>query len=126
MAVTPYLGIAHIASSQNQKEVTANAAFDQLDAAANAVLAVAMADADKVLSAASFTSSAVFECTGADTADRHLTVPNTMRVFIVNNKTTGGHNVIVKTAGSGGTVTVAAGTPQLVYCDGANNIVAVS
>ena len=123
---TPNLGISHIASNQNQKEIVANLAFDQLDAAANGVLGVAMADADKVLSAASFTGAAAFECTGADTADRHLTVPNTMRVFIVNNKTTGSHNVIVKTAGSGGTVTVAAGTPQLMYCDGANNIVAVS
>jgi hypothetical protein len=135
---SPDLAIAHIAASQNQKEVTANAAFDQLDSSVNGLLQVAMGDADQTAifiataspplpaSATNFTAFGQFECTGALTADRHIIVPNTMRRFVVNNKTTGGHNVVVKTAGSGGTVAVAAGTPQLVYCDGANNIVAVS
>lgn len=123
---TPNLGIAHIAANQNQPEVTANTAFDALDNAENGLLSVAMADADQTPTAAQFYSAGVIECTGADTADRHLIVPNTKRVFIVNNKTTGGHNIIVETSSPGGTVTVAAGTPQLMYCDGANNIVAVS
>jgi len=30
---SPFLAITHIAASQNQKEVTANAAFDALDVA---------------------------------------------------------------------------------------------
>jgi hypothetical protein len=123
---TPYLGIAHIAANQNQPEVTANSAFDALDGADNGLLSVAMADADQTPTAANYYANGIFECTGALTADRHLIVPNTKRRFIVNNKTTGGHNIIVETAAPAGTAIVAAGTPQLVYCDGADNIVAVS
>jgi len=123
---TPNLGIIHIATNQNSKEITANSAFDALDNAQNGKLSVAMADADQALTAGQFASAGIFECTGALTADRHLTVPNTLRVFIVNNKTTGGHNIIVKAGSGATTVNVAAGTPQLVYSDAANNIVAVS
>jgi hypothetical protein len=126
MSNSPNLGIALLQQSQNSKYVTVNGAIDALDNAMNGKLAVAMADADQTLTAGQFAGAAVFECTGADTADRHLIVPNTLRVFLVNNKTTGGHNIIVETASPSGTVTVAAGTPQLVYCDASNNIVAVS
>ena len=123
---TPNLAIAHIVAGQNQPEVTANTAFDALDNAENGLFSQAMADADQTPTAAQFYGAGVIECTGALTANRHLIVPNTKRVFIVNNKTTGGHSIIVETAAPSGTVSVAAGTPQLMYCDGANNIVAVS
>lgn len=123
---TPYLGIAHIVANQNQPDVTANAAFDALDGASNGVLQVALSGASVTLTAAQFDGYGILECTGALTANCNLIVPNTMRRFVVNNKTTGGHNVVIETAAPAGTVSVVAGTPQLVYCDGANNIVAVS
>lgn len=121
---SPNLGIVHVASAQSQKEVVVNAAVDALDKASNGKLSVAMADANQTLSAAQFTGSGIFECTGAMTANRNLTVPNTLRVFIVNNKTTGGFSVVVK-SGSGSTVSVGAGAQQL-YCDAAGDIVSVA
>lgn len=122
---TPNLAIAHIQAAQAQKEVTANAAFDAFDGAITGKFTQAMADADQTPSTANALSHRIFECTGALTADRKLIFPNTSKDYIVNNKTTGGHNITVK-AGAGATVNVAAGTPQLVYCDGSTNVVAVA
>ena len=79
-----------------------------------------MADADQTPSSANALSHAVIQCTGALTADRHLILPNVKKIYAVNNQTTGSHNVVVKTAGSGTTVSIAAGA-KWVYCDGANN-----
>ena len=121
---TPNLGIAHIVANQNQPEVTANAAFDAFDGALTDVFSQAMADADQTPSTANAMSHMVIECTGAPTADRHLILPNTKKVYGINNKTTGGHNIIVETAAPAGTVSVAAGSPKIVYCDGANNFTA--
>jgi hypothetical protein len=126
MSSSPNLGIALLAQSQNLKYVTVNAAIDALDNAGNGVAGIAMGNANQTLTAAQFTGSQVFQCTGSDTANRNLTVPNTMRVFIVSNQTTGGFGVVVRTSTPGTTITVAAGTAQLLYCDGSNNIVAVS
>jgi hypothetical protein len=117
---TPNLGITHLAASQNQKEVTVNAAMDAFDGAISDVFSQAMADADQTPSSANALTHAVIECTGALTADRHLILPNSKKLYGVNNKTTGGHNVIVKTTSASATVSIAAGA-KWVYCDGANN-----
>lgn len=119
---TPNLGITHIAAGQTQKDVTANAAFDALDNASNGKLRVNFPDADVTLSSAQFSSAMVFECVGNNSADRKLIVPNSSRVFVVNNLTTGGHLVVVSAGGSGFTISVASPAPQLVYCDGNNNV----
>ena len=117
---TPNLGIAHIASAQSQKEVTANAAFDLFDGAISGVFTQAMADADQTPSSANALKNAVIQCAGALTADRHLILPNVPKIYAVNNQTTGSHNIVVKTSGSGTTVSIAAGA-KWVYCDGSNN-----
>lgn len=117
---TPNLGISHLAASQNQKEVTVNAGFDAFDAAITDVFSQAMADADQTPSSANALDHAVIECTGALTADRHLILPNVKKIYAVNNKTTGGHNIIVETASASATVSIAAGA-KWVYCDAANN-----
>jgi hypothetical protein len=117
---TPNLGITHLAASQNQKEVTVNAAMDAFDGAISDVFSQPMADADQTPSSANALTHAVIECTGALTADRHLILPNSKKLYGVNNKTTGSHNIIVKTASSSATVSIAAGA-KWVYCDGANN-----
>jgi|SRR5579864_1529580 len=117
---TPNLAIVHIATNQNSKEVTANSAFDSLDVAMTDVFTQAMADADQTPSTANALTHAVIQCTGALTADRHLILPNTKKIYAINNQTTGSHNIVVKTSGSGSTVSIASAA-KWVYCDGANN-----
>lgn len=123
---TPNLGIQHVVAAQNQPEVTVNAGFDEFDGAITDLFSQAMADADQTPSTANAMTHMVFECTGALTADRHLILPNTKKLYVINNKTTGGHNIIVETAAPAGTVSVAAGSPKIMYCDGANNFVAIT
>lgn len=117
---TPNLGITHLATAQNNKEVTVNSGFDAFDGAITDVSSQAMADADQTPSSANALAHAVIQCTGALTADRHLILPNVKKIYAVNNQTTGSHNIIVETASPGSTVSIAAGA-KWVYCDGANN-----
>ena len=119
---TPSLGISHVVSSQDAKEITANAAFDTLDKSVNGFVAVAMADANVTLTQAQLAAGFVFNCTGANSATRNLIVPATSRFFTVINSTTGGFGVLAKTpSGTGITVTTAMGA-TLLFCDGTNVI----
>lgn len=122
---TPYLGIIHIAASQNQKEVTANAAFDTLDAALNAEASFALTDAATALTLATFQmASLVLKLTGTLTANRNVIVPASARLFAILNASTGGHSVTVKTASGTGIAVFAANGYVLLYCDG-TNVVAI-
>ena len=56
------------------------------------------------------------------TAGRNIIVPNTSKMYIVQNSTTGTSAVTVKTSGGSG-VAVPKGSRALLYCDGANNVV---
>jgi len=119
---TPNLDISHIATNQNQKEATANAAFDELDGALTALLLKALpADADYTLTATEggeALGNIAFKITGTITADRNIIVPAKPKLYIVYNGTTGGFNLVIKTAaGTGVTVANAAGY-RVVYCDG--------
>ena len=123
---SPNLGIALLAESQSGKYVTMNNAIDALDGAITDVFVQAMADADQTPSTANAMAHAVIQCTGALTADRHLILPNTKKLYVVHNLTTGSHNVIAKTSSASATVTVEAAAIQQVYCDGANNFYAIA
>lgn len=130
MSTTPNLLAGHIASNQATKEVTANAAFDILDLALTNELVKAMADADLTLvDPTEARQNMVFTFTGALTADRHIVVPNSEKLYIVSNQTTGGHNLIFETVSDfvspfvfGTTVSVpSTNSPYLViYCDALN------
>jgi hypothetical protein len=122
---TPNLLLAHIAASQNQKEVTANATFDGLDTAICGKLPVAIPDANVTLTAAQALGNMLFVATGALTADRNLIVPTNQKPYILANQTTGGHNVIIKTASGTGISAANDGSYKLVFCDG-TNVVKVS
>jgi hypothetical protein len=125
MSAIDNLGITPIASSQAQKEITANEAFERLAGAVAEKLVVAMADADVTLTSAQGLANASFECTGALTAGRNLIVPTAShKLYDVANKTTGGYAVTVRTT-SGSGVAIAAGDEQVVRCDGAD-VVAVA
>ena len=120
---SPNLGIVHIAANQNQPEVSANAAFDALDDAVNLALSILMTDADFTMSQAQLAAAGVITMTGALTADRHVNLPvGVNRLFIFQNSTSGGRNLIVQVAGApGSTVTVpdAAGY-VILFSDGTN------
>ena len=120
---TPSLGIVHIAAAQNQKEITANEAFDRLDESVNAQFPIAMANADVTLVQADLASGGVLQLTGALTADRYINIPAIQRAFIVRNSTTGGFNLIVQVTGAAGaSVSVPVGALVALYCDSADVI----
>jgi len=116
---SPYILISHIAAAQDQKEVTANGAFDGIDAAINLKVGVPMTDADLTLTQLQLGGGFLFVLTGTLTATRNVIVPTVNRVFAIKNSTTGG-DVLVKTlAGTGITVTSAQGY-TILCCDGTN------
>lgn len=92
---TPNLAIPHVAASQNQKEVTINAAFDALDHATNREVQITYADADITLTSDQARRNAVIRCVGSMTARRRLTLPAGRRVLCVENRTSGGHSIEV-------------------------------
>lgn len=117
---TANLGLPYLVAAESQKTVQVNTDLDAIDGAIAGVFVQAMADADQTPSTANAMANNVIECTGALTADRHLILPNTKKGYWINNLTTGGHNIVVKTSGSGSTFSVASGK-SFTYCDGANN-----
>lgn len=117
---TPNLAIPHIATSQNQKEVTANDAFDALDNAMNRALSLAMADADLTLTATQANRNGLIVLTGALTASRILTLPANHRRLAIRNATSGGQEVRAKYAGSGAEVIIAPGATVLVQGNGSD------
>src|ERR1041385_6849477 len=124
---TPSLAITHIAAAQNQKEVTANAAFDALDNADNAEVSFACADADMTLTQAQLASGGCIKITGALTANRHVNLPANSRSFIFFNATSGGHNLIVQVTGApGATVSVSAAIGLIELFSDATNVVALT
>lgn len=118
MTQSPNLLIDHIAASQAQKEVTANAAFDALDKALCQLTIIALSDADLTLTDAQMLGNMALKFTGALTAARTITVPAHAKLLFVENGTSGGYFVSVKTP-SGAAITFATGERKLLYCDGA-------
>jgi hypothetical protein len=119
---TPNLAIVHIVASQNNKEVTANTAFDDLDVALTDLLVKALpADADYTFSSAEALTHMVIQVTGTISALRHMIVPTNKKLYAVMNNTTGGFALVFKTAsGTGVNVPVDATKYTWIYCDGTN------
>ena len=123
MSTTPNLLISLISSSQNNKETTANTAFNTFDGVLTALASVAMTDADYTFSdvtGATILNNAAYKMTGTLTSTRNVIVPTTPRQYLFKNATSGGHSITIKTSGGTG-VTLSAGSPfQILYCDGTN------
>lgn len=115
---TPNLAIPHIAASQNQKEVTANDAFNALDNSANRALGIAVGDADLTLTSDQANRNGLIVLTGALTAPRTVTLPANHRRLALRNATTGGFAVTAKYPGTGATVAVLPDTTALLQGDG--------
>jgi hypothetical protein len=61
--------------------------------------------------------NAVLVFTGTPTANCNVIAPSVNKVYIVSNQTTGGFNLNLKTSG-GNALPIAAGSKQLVFCNG--------
>lgn len=90
---------------------------------------VAMADANQTITTPDgLTGSGrkvYLTCTGALTANRNLVVPTANKNYVIENATTGGFSIVIKTtAGTG--ITVGAGLKRYVYADGTNVVEAIN
>lgn len=126
MTTTPNLLLDHIAASQAQKEVTANAAIDGLDKALCQLTPVALSDANLTLTDAQVIGSMALKFTGALTATRSITVPAHAKLLLVENATAGGYALSLSTP-SGTALTLGNGERKLLYGDGSDlKLIAVS
>jgi hypothetical protein len=82
---SPNLAIAHVAASQNQKEVTINDAVDALDRAMTDTLALDLSAGSLSLTAAQLRSAVVLHPLGALTGPAAVLVPQIRRVFALVN-----------------------------------------
>ena len=124
---TPNLALAHIAASQTQKEVTANAAFDALDTAITDQQSINCAGAADVTPSSTIVDAMVLLLTGLLTGSINLKLPAVKRPYIVRNTTTGAFTITVKTVAGGSTgVIVPQGTVAWVYSDGTNVLTVAS
>lgn len=117
---TPNLAIAHIAASQNQKEVTANDAFDRLDEAICGLAAISLSGQTSplVLSTTTALRSAVLQLDPSHPGGGfEVVVPSNRKPYTVRNLS-GGAVTLRTAAGSG--VSVADGQVKLLYADGAD------
>lgn len=122
MATTPNLEITHIVSSQSQKEVTANTAFDVFDGAISDSLSKTVASSDITLTDAEGLQNAYFIMTGAQGANIDLFVPDfNKKFYVVDNRCTGGFTITVKYSTGSGIVLVN-GDIAILYADGTNVI----
>ena len=85
---------------------------------------VTFTDADVTLTATNTVNAQDFRnlylnCTGTNTASRNLIVPTINKNYIVENNTTGGYNIVVKTSAGTG-ITIPNGYKCAVYADGTN------
>ena len=117
MTTTPNLLIDHIAASQAQKEVTANTAFDVLDKALCQFTNIALTDANLTLSDAQMIGNMALKFTGTLTVARTITAPARAKFIYVENGTTGGFAISIKTP-SGTAIAVGIGERKLLYCNG--------
>jgi len=101
----------------------ANAVFDLLEDAIAGLTSVSVTSGDATLSALNGTADqsrrAIIEVTGNPGVARNVNVPALTKCYVVNNRTTGGQNVTIKTAAGTG-VLLPANVPYIVYCDGSN------
>lgn len=111
------LGTPDVAASQTQKEVTINAAKNQIAGALSDYLSVDLSSADHTLTATEFTGFMGFATSG-NAVSRTLTIPATKRaIFYVEN---GGTASLSVTRGST-TLVIAAGAVAFLQTDGTTN-----
>jgi hypothetical protein len=91
----------------------------ELNSLNNAYLTKSVAGAVNVTLTAAESRNAIFNFTGALTANINVIIPASAKRFIVRNNTTGAFTLTVKTSGGAGVV-VLQGSNTALYCDGTN------
>lgn len=115
---TPNLNLDHIVGSQNNKETTANAAFDGLDNAMNSLLQKSAAAGDVLLTAAEFRGCQLIRVYGTLGAGFTLSLPASIKkLFSVFNATGQAMTIECASAASTG-VSLAANSAGIFYTDG--------
>jgi len=112
---SPNLAIAHVAASQNQKEVTINDAIDALDRAMTDTLALDLSAGPLTLSATQLRAAMVLHPMGALTGPASIVVPQIRRVFALLN-TDAAFAITVERGASA--ILVQPGESALLICDG--------
>lgn len=96
---------------------------DLIDSAISGYTTVAMSDANTTLTASNGAAdqarAMMLKFTGTLTANRNIVVPTSSKLYYVNNATTGGFTLTVKTSAGTG-VDVLNGQSRLVACDATN------
>lgn len=108
--------IAELVEGQGQQAVTVNTALAKIDKALASYLSKSVAGSINVTLTATEWENKAFQFTGAITANISVIVPNTPRVFVVYNTTTGAFTLTIRT--SAGTGVVVSSMRTLLICDG--------
>jgi hypothetical protein len=112
---SPNLAIAHVAASQNQKEVTINDAIDALDRAMTDTLALDLSAGPLTVSATQLRAAMVLLPAGALAAPATILVPQIRRVFALLNTDSTFAITIERGAAA---IAVQPGENALLICDG--------
>jgi hypothetical protein len=119
MATTANLLVTHIEQSQSQKEVTANEAFDILDAATQGDLSVSTASlgspSEVVLTQTQFLQNYIFKLTASAADHFNLTVPAETHTFAVDNASD--YACTVTIVGTTSQVIIPAGGCGIIHSD---------
>jgi hypothetical protein len=119
---TSNLAITFMDEGQGRKDLTFNAALDALDRAGGAQLVADFGTLVSPYTPVDPDPARRFlwlTAVGALSADAQIILPPARRVFLGENATTGGHNLVLKCAGQTGiTLSPAAGVRHLLFCDG--------
>lgn len=108
--------IAELVEGQGQQAVTVNTALAKIDKALASYLSKSVAGSINVTLTATEWENKAFQFTGAITANISVIVPNTPRVFVAYNTTSGAFTLTIRT--SAGTGVALTGMRTLLLCDG--------
>jgi len=117
MPTSPLLAIPHIVQGQNQKEVTANEAFNILESAIAETSTFDAAGTSSISLGDAAARPMVIELTGVLTGTKTVVVPQRSKLFIFLNSTTGGFDLLIDT-GIGVPIKIVNGGYTFIYCDG--------
>lgn len=124
MSETTNLGVPYITAGQNQKEVTANAAFDRLDKALTETLEANLTSGNVTVTDTQYREALQIRAINATVSGRTVTLPARERITILRNDPANTQSVAFVRGST--TLTLAVGETLLARTDGtANGLVAL-
>lgn len=116
---TPNVQITHISATQDQKEVTANAAFNKLDDMVNASVTVQVAGNDQLTTTESYENTfIILQNDSALAADFNFDMADTEKRWLTIHNLTGFTATLRNSAGGGVTIELLTGYLCVFYYDG--------